>query len=209
MTGPPFRLALATNNSHKVRELSRLLDIPLLSPADLGLTMDVEETGVTFETNAALKSRWLATAANVPAIADDSGIVVDALNGEPGVFSARYGGEGLDDRDRRLLILKNLSGIPDSKRTARYVCVIAVSIPGQPDLLFRGECEGQIIHEERGTGGFGYDPIFLDPETKRTFAELSPAEKDARSHRGRALALFKSWLDAEGTAVLADYKASH
>ncbi|MBL8022277.1 MAG: RdgB/HAM1 family non-canonical purine NTP pyrophosphatase [Leptospirales bacterium] len=202
MAGSPIRLALATNNPHKVRELSRLLDIALLSPADLGLRMDVEETGVTFEANAALKSRWLATAANVPAIADDSGIVVDALNGEPGVYSARYGGEGLDDRDRRLLILKNLKGIPDHERTARYVCVIAVSIPGQQDLLFRGECEGQIIHEERGTGGFGYDPIFLDLETKRTFAELSPAEKDARSHRGRALELFKSWMVKSGADLL-------
>ncbi|MCE9597291.1 MAG: RdgB/HAM1 family non-canonical purine NTP pyrophosphatase [Spirochaetia bacterium] len=197
-----LRLALATNNSHKVTELSRLLHIPLVSPASLGLRMDVEETGVTFEANASLKSRWLCEVAGIPAIADDSGIVVDALNGEPGIYSARYGGDGLDDRDRRLLLVKNMIGVPDALRTARFVCVIALSIPGEPDLFFRGEAEGMILSEERGEGGFGYDPIFLDPESGRSFAELTAAEKDARSHRGRAIRLLKQWLTAEGPGTL-------
>ncbi len=193
-------LALATGNAHKLEEFGRQLGIKLISPSELGIQLDVEETGDTFEENSRLKAVWLSAHARMPALADDSGLVVDALGGEPGVRSARYGGEGLNDADRRRLLLRNMQGQLD--RTARFVCVLCLSIPGSEPVYFRGECEGRILDEERGTGGFGYDPVFLDPESGLTFAELPGQAKDSRSHRGRAIAEFKAWLSAGGEELL-------
>lgn len=189
-------LALATGNPHKIEEFSRALGETIVPPSRYNLVMDVEETGSTFEENALIKARWLAQASGVASLADDSGLVVDALGGEPGVYSARFGGEGLDDRGRRLLLLQKLADTPAAKRTARFVCVLALVLPGGEEHLFRGECEGSILFEERGSGGFGYDPVFLFPGAGLSFAEMSASAKDAVSHRGNAIGKLKEFLRA-------------
>lgn len=176
--------------------------VQLLRPVDLQLDLAVDETADTFAGNAQLKAVAFARAAGRPAVADDSGLVVDALGGVPGVYSARYGGPELDDRGRRLHLLAELErrGVPHTPaaRAARFICVLALCLDPDVDsedceesgtvLLFEGRAEGSILSAEQGDGGFGYDPVFLDPESGRSFAELSAAEKDARSHRGAALA---------------------
>lgn len=186
--------ALATGNLHKLEEFERALGEKILPPARFGITMDVEETGTTFEENALLKARWLAGQTKTAALADDSGLCVDALDGAPGVYSARFGGEGLDDRGRRLLLLEKLKGVPPEKRTARFVCVLALCYPDGSEHVFRGECEGAILTEERGEAGFGYDPVFLFPGAGLSFAEMPASEKDAVSHRGRAVEKLKAFL---------------
>lgn len=169
------------------------LDIEVLSAADLGIDLDVAETSDTFRGNAALKAREYYQHAGRPVVADDSGLAVDALDGAPGVYSARYGGPGLDDGDRRRFLLGEMErvgreGGPDSgNRAARFVCVLALCMGPEELLYFDGHAEGSILTEERGEGGFGYDPVFLDPASGKSFAELTSAEKDARSHRGAAL----------------------
>lgn len=188
--------ALATGNSHKLEEFARALGETIVPPSRYNLAMDVEETGSTFEENALIKARWLAEKSGVPSLADDSGLVVDALDGAPGVYSARFGGEGLDDRGRRLLLLEKMKEVSEDKRTARFVCVLALVLPGGPEHLFRGECEGRILFEERGAGGFGYDPVFLFPGTGESFAEMPAAAKDAVSHRGNAIRKLKDFLRA-------------
>jgi XTP/dITP diphosphohydrolase len=194
------RLLLATTNPGKLREFRRLLDgcgWELAAPVDIGLVLDVNEDGSTYEENAVLKARAWAEAAGMPALADDSGIEVDALDGRPGLHSARYGGPGLDDAGRTALLLRELTGIPDARRTARYQAVVAIALPTQSSGLsphaFSGTQEGRIGQVPRGCGGFGYDPVFLLPDG-RTQAELSDAEKDAISHRGQALRLAAAWL---------------
>ena len=182
-----------------MRELRRLLaDAPLeaVAPADLGLALDVAETGATYAENAALKARAFAEASGLPALADDSGIEVDALGGGPGPRSARYGGPGprsaryggpgLDDAGRAALMLRELAGVPDGQRGARYRAVVAIARPDGRLDSFDGVWEGSIGREPRGAGGFGYDPIFRLPDG-RSAAELSAAEKDALSHRGQAV----------------------
>ena len=194
------RLLLATTNPGKLREFRRLLagcGWDLVSPQDLGLALEVEEDGATYEANAILKARAWATAAGIPALADDSGIEVDALDGRPGLHSARYGGPRLDDAGRTALLLRELEGIPDERRTARYRAVVAIEFPPlssvpSPESFF-GTQEGRIGHAPRGCGGFGYDPVFL-LEDGRTQAELKDAEKDAISHRGQAMRLAAGWL---------------
>ena len=198
------RLLLATTNPGKLREFRRLLDgtgFELVSPADVGLSLDVPEHGTTYAENAATKARAYAEASGLPALADDSGIEVDALGGRPGVQSARYGGNGLNDEGRTALLLRELEGVPDQRRSARYQAAVAVAFPdsdGEQPALFLGTQEGRIGREPRGTGGFGYDPVFLVGDG-RTQAELSDAEKDAISHRGKAMRAAAAWLRERST----------
>lgn len=184
------RLLVATQNPHKIKEYREILaefaDIEWVSLDDVGLgDMEVAETGSTFAENAELKARAYGEAAGLITFADDSGLVVDALNGAPGVYSARYGGEALkSDVERYEFLLKNLAG--ESNRAARFVCVIAVYLPGQPIHFSTGKVEGRIIDTPRGGNGFGYDPVF-ELQHAKTMAELLPAEKHSLSHRGLAL----------------------
>ena len=193
------RLLLATNNPGKVREMRRLLaDEPfeVVTPADLGISLDVVEDGDGYAENAALKAHAFAEAGQCLALADDSGIEVDALGGAPGPLSARYGGPGLDDAGRTDLMLRELRGVPDGQRAARYRAVVAVAWPDGRIERFEGTWEGSIGREPRGENGFGYDPIFRTPEG-RSAADLSAEEKDAVSHRGQAVRAAVRWLRAE------------
>jgi XTP/dITP diphosphohydrolase len=192
-----MQLLIATQNAHKRAEFQALLDgIPyeLVLPAEIGLgDFDVEETGTTLAENAALKARAFARASGLLSLADDSGLFVDALNGEPGIYSKRYGGPGLDDAGRRRRLLEALQDVADEQRTARFEAVIAVADPlaktPQSELLMvHGICPGKIIHEDRGAGGFGYDPLFIPDGYDQTFAEMEPELKDRASHRGLAAA---------------------
>jgi XTP/dITP diphosphohydrolase len=182
------RLLIATANRGKQREYRTLLrDVPaeLVFPDALGISLDVEEDGATFRENAAKKALAFSRAAGLPAAADDSGLEVEALGGEPGVRSSRWAGPGADDPKRRAFLLGKLSGIP-APRKARFVCVIAVAVPGGGVSFAEGECRGEITFVERGTNGFGYDPIFLPEGYSRTMAEISPEEKNEISHRANA-----------------------
>ena len=190
------KLLIATRNSGKIREFSRMLSklstdlvFDVVGLDDLRIDIEVEETGSTFEENAVLKARQYADASGEVTLADDSGLVVDALNGAPGVLSARYGGDGLDDEERVNLLLENMHEVPGWQRTARFVAVIALVGPGVPGGLVTSEgvVEGAIMHEPIGHDGFGYDPVFWIPRCTKTTAQMSAAEKDAISHRGIAL----------------------
>ena len=201
------RLLLATSNAGKLAEYRRLLGqsgVELVSPGDIGLDLEVDEDGATFLANSQKKAREFATASGLSALADDSGLVVDALGGEPGVESARYGGPGLDDTGRCRLVLEKLEGV--GNRAARFVCVLSLGHPGAPVReVFVGQVGGRIGREPRGGGGFGYDPVFVFPDG-RTMAELGEVEKDARSHRGAAVREMLAalslprWLEAAGRA---------
>lgn len=193
------RVVLASTNRHKIDEFRTLLaGVPceLIGPADLGLTIEVEETGTTFHENAVLKAIAYAEAANLPALADDSGLEIDALGGEPGVYSARWAGVETSYEDRFHILFERLATVSDERRTARYHCVIAVAQPAPHGLytVVDGTLEGRIAREARGSGGFGYDPIFYVPEKGRTVGEMTPAEKHAISHRGRAAAAVRDPL---------------
>ncbi|MCA9882915.1 MAG: RdgB/HAM1 family non-canonical purine NTP pyrophosphatase [Anaerolineae bacterium] len=186
-----MRLLVATQNQGKVAEYQNLLaglDCEIIGLGDIGLgDLDVDETGTTFEANALIKARAYAQASNMVTLSDDSGIVVDALNGEPGIYSARYGGPGLDNAGRRQLLLSNLLGVPDEKRTAHFACVIAVVDPQTgAEYTAYGQVDGHIMTEERGTSGFGYDPVFRPLGDTRTFGQMDSSEKDPISHRGVA-----------------------
>jgi len=183
------KLLIATHNAGKLVELAELLGgIPyrLVSLSDVGIDADVEETGRTFEENAALKAETYRELSGLPTLADDSGLEVDALDGEPGVLSARYAGEDATDADRVALLLRNLADAPSEERAARFRCVIAVAAPGQRTRLYDGVCEGLIVDEPRGDNGFGYDPVFLLPDEGMTMAELPSERKNAVSHRAVA-----------------------
>jgi len=193
------RLVVATRSPHKLAELRVLLDVPgaeLLTLDDLGIEGDVDETGSTFEANAALKARFAARATGLPALADDSGLEVDALDGGPGVRTRRYAGDHATDGQNNAKLLAALVGLRPEQRGARYVCVLALAIPGdagprggQPVTLVRGTCRGRIATEPRGDGGFGYDPIFeprSEPPGGRTLGLWSADEKNAISHRAAA-----------------------
>ena len=191
-----MKLVLASRNQKKLRELQEILSelgVEVLSEADAGVDVDVEETGTTFEENAFLKAHAVMEASGLPAVADDSGLCVDALNGAPGIYSARYGGPGLDDVGRYQLLLENMRGQLD--RRCRFVSAICCCFPDGRRVEARGECPGTLAYAPKGEDGFGYDPIFFVPEQKKTFAELSAEEKNAISHRGRALALFRRKLE--------------
>lgn len=183
----PQRLVLATHNQHKIEEIRRICrDWPVewVTGSDVP---EVEETGATYLDNALLKARAAASATEVPALADDSGIEVDALGGAPGPRSARYAGEDASDQQNLKALLGALAGVPSGGRSARYRAVAAIAWPDGTEVHAEETCEGELIGKPRGTGGFGYDPIFVPMGWDRTMAELSPEEKDRISHRGRAL----------------------
>lgn len=190
-----MKIVLASKNAHKLAELRAILSqqgVEVVLESDAGVDVDVEETGSTFEENALLKARAVMEATGLPAIADDSGLCVDALNGAPGVYSARYGGPGLDDAGRYKLLLENMRGMLD--RRCRFVSCICCCFPGGDTLTARGECHGTLAYAPKGEDGFGYDPVFFVPGLKKTFAQLAPEEKNAISHRGVALEQFAEKL---------------
>ncbi|MBR5390664.1 MAG: RdgB/HAM1 family non-canonical purine NTP pyrophosphatase [Clostridia bacterium] len=190
---------IATNNPHKLKEIRAILENDrrrFLSRQEAGVHTDPEETGTTFEENALIKARAACAASGLPAMADDSGIAVDALNGGPGVFSARYC-EGSDE-DRVHFLLKKLENVPDGQRGGRFVSAVACVFPDGTEFTVRGECFGQILREMRGGGGFGYDPVFFDPKENATFAQIPQERKNEISHRARALAKMKAELEARG-----------
>jgi len=185
------RIVLATRNRHKVEEVRRIftdvgLNFELVGLDAVDGVPDVAETGVTFSDNALLKARAVAPAAGLAVIAEDSGLRVDALNGMPGVLSARWSGRHGDDRANLELLLAQTADVPDELRGARFVCAAALVLPSGEERVVVGRLDGRLTRQPRGTGGFGYDPIFLPEDKDRTTAEMSPSEKDAISHRGRA-----------------------
>ncbi len=184
------RLLIATGNRKKLEELRALLQgVPfdIVSPADIGLRQDTAETGDTFEENARLKAVSLAKQSGLLTLADDSGLEIEALDGQPGVMSARYAGENASDSRRIEYLLSKLAGVPPEKRGARFRCVVAVATPGGKVELCSGECKGYIALQPKGRNGFGYDPVFFIPELGCTMAELPPAKKHQISHRGQAI----------------------
>jgi XTP/dITP diphosphohydrolase len=186
---------LASNNKGKLTEMKAILGargLTVLSQAEAGLDLEVEETGETFYDNALLKASAVIRATGLPAISDDSGLMVEALGGKPGVQSKRFGGEGLDDGDRNALLLRTLNST--EQRSAQFVSSIVCVFPNGDIVSAEGRCEGEILRAARGEGGFGYDPIFFVHEAGRSMAELSLDEKNAVSHRGKALRLFEKRL---------------
>ena len=186
------KLVLASKNKKKLAELNDILSqlgIQVCSEAEAGVDVEVEETGTTFEENSLLKAKAVMEASGLPAVSDDSGLCVDCLGGAPGVYSARYGGEGLDDTGRYKLLLENMRG--QMPRTAKFVSVITCCFPNGDVISARGECPGTIAFAPMGEGGFGYDPVFFVPSLKKTFAQLTAEEKNAISHRGKALEAFQ------------------
>jgi XTP/dITP diphosphohydrolase len=194
--GFPPRIAIASRNPGKIREILRICsDWPVTWVTSTARDWpDVEETGETYVENALLKARAVAGALDIPGLADDSGIEVDALGGGPGVRSARFAGEGATDRDNLQLLIRQVSQIPQSERTARYRCVAVCVSPDGSEVGAEATCEGTLIVSPRGSGGFGYDPVFVPTGDSRTMAELSNEEKDAISHRGKALRALRAKL---------------
>ena len=187
-----MKLILASNNANKLKEFRSLvadLDIELLSQKEAGCDFEVEETGTTFEENAYLKASAVTEATGIAAVADDSGLCVDALGGEPGIYSARYGlGHAASDEERYRYLLQKMEGVED--RSARFVCCICCTFPDGSVIRSRGECEGEILLAPKGQNGFGYDPVFHPLCLNKSMAELNPEEKNAISHRGKALRAF-------------------
>ena len=199
-----MKVVLASKNKHKLEEISKITEkfgIELILQSELGIDLDVEETGTTFEENSFIKAEAVMKATGLPALADDSGIAVDALNGEPGIYSARYGfDESLDDWGRLQLLLKNTEHVPDGQRQAQFVCVIKMVTPEGQTIQARGEIQGELLRAPRGENGFGYDPIFYYPPLGKSTAELSPEEKNQVSHRANALKLFYEKMKEAGYA---------
>jgi XTP/dITP diphosphohydrolase len=193
----PEKVVLATGNPGKVREIQRILGdlgVAVVPQSEFGVS-DAEETGTSFVENALIKARHASVMTGLPAIADDSGLVVDALDGRPGVYSARYSGADATDESNIDKLLRELLGVPGEKRTAAFhCCAVFVSADDTTSLVAEGQWAGRILEQRRGTGGFGYDPVFFDPECGRTAAELGPELKNARSHRGKALAALADML---------------
>ena len=199
-----MKVVLASKNTHKLQEISKItekFDMELVLESQVGVDIDVEETGSTFEENSFIKAEAVMKATGLPALADDSGIAVDALNGEPGIYSARYGFDpSLDDWGRLELLLKNTEQVPNGSRQAQFVCVITLVTPEGQVIQARGEAHGELLRQPAGEGGFGYDPIFYYPPLGKSFAELSPEEKNQVSHRAQALKLFYEKLKEAGYA---------
>lgn len=188
-----MKIVLASHNQGKVKEMGAILakyGVELVLQSELGVNIEVEETGVTFRENALLKAHAVAKATGMPAIADDSGLMVDALNGAPGVYTARYGGEGLTDEQRYRLLLSSLSG--QTNRAAHFYSCIACVFPTGEVLTAQGVCDGTIAFAPMGQDGFGYDPVFFVPELRKTFAQMTAEEKNTISHRAKALAAFRN-----------------
>lgn len=191
------KLIFATGNAGKMKEIREILGRPgltILSQKEAGITSDAEENGTTFEANALIKARAVAAQTDALVLADDSGLEIDYLNGEPGVYSARYMGEDTSYEIKNQKILDLLAGVPEEKRTARFVCVIAAVLPDGREFTTKGTIEGIIGYESRGEGGFGYDPIFFVPEFGCSTAELTMEQKNEISHRGKALRAMKEVL---------------
>ena len=199
-----MKVVLASKNKHKLEEISKItekFDMELVLQSELGIDIDVEENGTTFEENSFIKAEAVMKASGLSALADDSGIAVDALNGEPGIYSARYGfDESLDDWGRLQLLLKNTENVPDGERQAQFVCVITMVTPDGKTIQARGEVHGELLREPRGKNGFGYDPIFYYPPLGKSTAELSSEEKNQISHRANALKVFYEKLKEAGYA---------
>ena len=199
-----MKVVLASKNKHKLVEISKITEkfgIELVLQSELGVDIDVEENGTTFEENSFIKAEAVMKATGLPALADDSGIAVDALNGEPGIYSARYGfDDSLDDWGRLLLLLKNTEQVPDGQRQAQFVCVITMVTPEGKVIQARGEIHGELLREAKGKNGFGYDPIFYYPPYGKTTAEMSPEEKNQVSHRANALRSFYDKMKEAGYA---------
>ena len=190
-----MKFILASQNQHKLVEMQNILSahgVEVVLQSELGLHVEVEETGATFAENAMLKAKAVMAASGLPAIADDSGVCVDALSGAPGVYSARYGGPELDDVGRYRLLLENMRGARD--RTAHFTSAIACVFPNGDTIEAEGICPGMIAYAPQGDGGFGYDPVFFLPQLRKTSAQLKPEEKAAVSHRGKALEVFDQKL---------------
>ena len=190
-----MKFVLASQNKHKLVEMQSILSahgVEVVLESDIGLHVDVEETGETFAENAMLKARAVMEASGLPAIADDSGVCVDALNGAPGVYSARYGGPELDDAGRYRLLLENMRGA--GSRAAHFTSAIACVFPNGDAIEAEGICPGTIAFAPQGDGGFGYDPVFFLPQLRKTYAQLTAEEKAAVSHRGKALEVFDGKL---------------
>ena len=199
-----MKVVLASKNKHKLEEISKITEkfgFELILQSELGIDIDVEETGTTFEENSFIKAEAVMKATGLPALADDSGIAVDALNGEPGVYSARYGfDETLDDWGRLELLLKNTEHVPDGQRQAQFVCVITMVTPEGEVIQARGEIHGELLRAPVGQNGFGYDPIFYYPPMGMSTAEMRPEDKNQVSHRGNALRVFYDKLKEAGYA---------
>ena len=199
-----MKVVLASKNRHKLEEISKItqkFDMELVLQSELGVDIDVEENGTTFEENSFIKAEAVMKATGLPALADDSGIAVDALNGEPGIYSARYGfDESLDDWGRLQLLLKNVEHVPDGQRQAKFVCVITMVTPEGQTIQARGEIHGELLREPHGKNGFGYDPIFYYPPAGMSTAEMSPEAKNEVSHRANALKVFYEKLKEAGYA---------
>ena len=194
------QILFATGNEGKMREIRSILadtGVRILSMKEAGVSIDIEENGATFEENALIKARAVSAALtekNSVVLADDSGLVIDALNGEPGIYSARYMGEDTSYEVKNTNLIKRLESVPDEKRTARFVCAIAAVMPDGREFTVQAAIEGRIGYEQKGEGGFGYDPIFYVPEFGKTTAEMTAEEKNRVSHRGKALEQMKEVL---------------
>ena len=192
-----MELLIATNNKGKVKEIKEILsglDMEVFSLADKGIDIEVEEDGKTFEENSMKKASEIFKIANCITVADDSGLEVDALGGAPGVYSARYAGENATDEEKYTKLLNELKGLPEEKRTARFVSDVSVIFPDGTKKSLRGECEGVITTKPSGNGGFGYDPVFFVPELNKTFSEATMEEKNQISHRGKAFRMLREYL---------------
>ncbi|MED3978561.1 XTP/dITP diphosphatase [Priestia megaterium] len=193
-------IIIATKNAGKVKDFETLFSpkgFKVKSLLDFPEIEDVEETGVTFAENAKLKAETISSALNKPVIADDSGLAIDALNGEPGVYSARYAGENKDDNANIEKVLQKLNDVPFEKRTARFHCALAIAVPGKRTEIVEGTCEGRILEEKRGENGFGYDPIFFVEKWNCSMAELTKEQKNQISHRANALQKLAPLIDAQ------------
>ena len=195
------KIVFATGNAGKMKEIRMILadaDVEVLSMKDAGIDPDIVENGSTFAENALIKARACAKLTGMPALADDSGLVVDYLNGEPGIYSARYMGENTSYHIKNHNLIERLDGVPDEKRTARFVCAIAAVLPDGTELVTEGTMEGRIGYEEKGENGFGFDPVFYVPEYGLTSAQMDAEQKNAASHRGKALRKMKQTLYETG-----------
>lgn len=191
------KIIFATGNKGKIKEIQMILadlGVEVITMKDAGIVIDIEENGKTYEENALIKARAVAQHTNAVVMADDSGLEIDYLNNEPGVYSARYMGEDTSYTIKNANLIERLDGVPDEERTARFVCAIAAVMPDGKEITTRGIIEGRIGYEEKGSNGFGYDPIFYVPRFGKTTAELSEEEKNQVSHRGNALVLMKEEL---------------